>query len=134
MRSFFMCLSVVALTSIATVGCAADSSDDAGSTEGASAEAVSTGLNAETAAKAKKILSQKLGAYYGADGTFGDVTEKGAPKLEATSDANIVHATGEFDDNQLWGGEWLYNYDVNINLTTGLIKQVKKPVMVKEIN
>jgi hypothetical protein len=131
MRSFFMCLSLVAVTSLATVGCAADSSDEAGSTD----EAVtSASLSADTTAKAKKILSEKLGAFYGADGTFGDVTEHGAPRLAATSDANVVHATGEFDDNELWGGEWIYSYDVNVDLTTGLIKQVKKPVMVKEIN
>jgi hypothetical protein len=134
MRSFFMSLSLVAVvgfTSLATVGCAADSSDEAGSTD----EAVSSsGLSAETTAKAKKILSQKITAFYEGEGTYGDVKEKGTPTLSATNDPNVVHATGEFDDNELWGGEYLYSFDVNVDLTTGLIKQLKKPVMVKEIN
>jgi hypothetical protein len=124
------------LTVLAMAGCAASSSDEPASTTDETAAALTdSALGAGSRAKAKEILSDKLTAYYEGDGTtFGVVSEHGAPTLSATDDANVVHATGEFEDNELWGGAYLYRYDVNVDLTTKLIKQLKKPVMVKEIN
>lgn len=130
-------VSAVFLTVFAVAGCAASSSDEPASTtdDTAAAALTDSALGAGTITKAKQILSHMLTAYYEGDGsTFGVVSEHGAPTLSATDDPNVVHATGEFEDNELWGGAFLYRYDVNVDLTTGRIKQLKKPVMVKEIN
>jgi hypothetical protein len=130
-------VSAIITTILATTGCALDSSDPTSATTPAAGEEAITGssLSAATIAKANKILSQKIKAYYEADGqTFGVVSEHGSAKLSATSDPKVVNATGEFEDNELWGGAFLYRYDVNVDLSTGLIKQIKKPEMTKEIN
>jgi hypothetical protein len=129
-----MFVSAIVVTILATTGCAVDSSDPASpSTEGE--DLTSSKLSATTIAKAKKILSEKLPAYYEADGhTYGVVSEHGSPKLTATADPNVVEATGTFEDNELWGGAFLYHYDVDVNLTTGRIEQLKKPEMIEEIN
>jgi hypothetical protein len=132
-----MSVSAIIVTFLATTGCAVDANDSTSAPTSESGEEALTGssLSAATIAKAKKILSQKIPAYYEGDGhTFGVVSEHGSPKLSATSDPNVVHATGEFEDNELWGGAWLYRYDVNVDLTTGLIKELAKPEMIKEIN
>jgi hypothetical protein len=135
--SSFSFVSAIIVTVLAITGCAAESSDPAseGAPESGEAALADSSLSPATVAKANKILSKKIPAYYEGDGhTFGVVSTHGSAKLAATSDSNVVHATGEFEDNELWGGAFLYRYDVDVDLTTGLIKQLKKPEMTKEIN
>jgi hypothetical protein len=138
MRRSIHFASAILVTILATTGCAAESGDPAseGSSESSTGEALTDSkLSADATQKAKKILSDKIPSYYEGDGhTFGVVTQHGSPALSATSDPNVVHATGTFEDNELWGGAFLYSYDVDVNLTARLIKQLKKPVMIKEIN
>jgi hypothetical protein len=135
MRRSIMFASAILVTILATTGCALESSDPAPEASSTADAITDSKLSAEATQKAKKILSEKLVAYYEGDGhTFGVVTEHGSPALSATSNPNVVHATGTFEDNELWGGAYLYRYDVDVNLTTNLIKQLEKPVMIKEIN
>jgi hypothetical protein len=134
----FVGMIAVSFAALAMAGCAVETGTDSSSTEGAStasSQEATDSLSAETMAQARKILADKIPAYYGADGqTFGVVTVHGKANLSATDDEQIVHAVGEFESNELWGGAFLYRYDVNVDLSTGLIKQLKKPVQVKEIN
>jgi hypothetical protein len=91
-----------------------------------------------TAAAAQKILAQKIPAYYGNGASktnnFGVVSELGKAKLTATSNPSIVKAAVRFDGNDLWGGDYHYKVNVDVNTKTFRIKPLDRPVVTKTVN
>jgi hypothetical protein len=123
--------SIIAVGLLGCGGAATTDNDLVNDGKADSAQAVS----GELLTSSRKLLAERVPAYYGADGyTFGVVTVVGKPKISATGNADVVHAVGTFEDNELWGGAWLYRFDVNLNLKTGWLTPLAKPVELKEIN
>jgi hypothetical protein len=104
-------------------------------TLGLAAHADAAQLKPAQQVKANTIIKKVIPAYYGGKlQNFGIVTAIGKPRFSTTKTTGVVKASGQFNSNMLWGGAVNYRYSVDVNLKTGLIKQLKQPVETRVTN